>query len=406
VNTLVKKLGLPLAAAAVLASTPAAAPAAPRTNPVVAWNRTQLTILRTPGVQPSALHPTRALAMVSEAEWNAIQASRGNAASPRAALDAAARTVLVALYPTQQGLLDNEYQTLLQQVPLGARRDAGITLGTNAGLAVLAARADDGSAIVPPPFVPGSAPGDYQLTPPAFPQPVFTAWGAVKPFILSSGSQFRLPPPPPLASATWTAAYDEVQSVGSATSTTRTPEQTTIARFWNAPIQNYWNEIAQSSVLAHKSSVKESAQVFALLNETLADATIAFYDSKYSHAFWRPITAIHAGDTDGNADTVGDPTWTPLSTTPPDPSYPGAHSTVSTAATDVLSAFYGDRSRLVVSSELLPGVTRSFGSYSAAAREAGLSRIYAGVHTRIDHVAGAKLGDDVARFVLSRNPRA
>jgi hypothetical protein len=405
VNPLVKKLGLPVAAIAVLAA-PTAASAAPRANPVVAWNRTQLTLLRTPGVQPSSIHPTRALAMVSEAEWNAIQATRGNAASPRAALDAAARAVLVALYPTQQGLLDNEYQTLLQRVPVGARRDAGITVGTNAGQAVLAARADDGSAVVPPPFVPGSAPGDYQLTPPAFPQPVFTTWGAVKPFVLTSGSQFRLPAPPPLTSAAWSAAYDEVQSLGSATSTTRTPEQTTIARFWNAPIQNYWNEIAQSSVLAHNTSVKESAQVFAELNETLADATIAFYDSKYTYAFWRPITAIHAGDTDGNPDTVADPAWTPLSTTPADPSYPGAHSVVSSAAADILSAFYGDRNKLVVSSELLPGVTRSFGSYSAVVKEAGLSRIYGGVHTRIDHVAGVKLGDDVARFVLSKNPRA
>jgi hypothetical protein len=228
----------------------------------------------------------------------------------------------------------------------------------------------------------------------------------VKPFVLTSGSQFRLPAPPPLTSAAWTAAYDEVQSLGLATSTTRTPEQTTIARFWNAPIQNYWNEIAQSSVLAHNTSVKESAQVFAELNETLADATIAFYDSKYTYAFWRPITAIHAGDTDGNPDTVADPAWTPLSTTPADPSYPGAHSVVSSAAADILSAFYGDRNKLVVSSELLPGVTRSFGSYSAVVKEAGLSRIYGGVHTRLDHVAGVKLGDDVARFVLSKNPRA
>jgi hypothetical protein len=404
-KTLVTRLAVPVVAAAALAA-PTAASAAPKTNPVVAWDRTTLAILRTPGVQPASLHPTRALAMVSQAMWNAVDGSRGNATSPRAALDAAARTVLVGLYPTQQALIDNEYQTLLQQVPQGARREAGIVLGTTVGQAELTARADDGSAVTPPPFVPGSAPGDYQLTPPAFPQPVFTAWGSVRPFVLTSGSQFRVPAPPPLTSAAWTAAYQEVQSLGSATSTTRTGEQTTIARFWNAPIQNYWNEIAQSAVTAHDTPVKESAQLFAELNETLADATIAFYDSKYTYAFWRPVTAIRAGDTDGNPDTVGDPAWTPLSTTPADPSYPGAHSTISSAAADVLSAFYGDRMHLVVSSELLPGVTRSFGSFSAAAREAGLSRIYAGVHTRLDHVAGAQLGDDVARFVLSENPRA
>jgi membrane-associated phospholipid phosphatase len=336
---------------------------------------------------------------------DALQQARGHSTSPRAALDAAAHSVLLALYPAQQPLIDAEYQTLLAQVPAGPRRDAGVVLGTSVGQAEVAARADDGSANPAPPFVPGSAPGDYQLTPPAFPQPVFTGWGEVRPFVLTSGAQFRPGPPPALTSSTWADAFAEVQSLGSATSTTRTPDQSEIARFWAAPIQNYWNEIAQTAVLQHGSSVRESAQLFAVLDETIADATIALYDAKYTYAFWRPITAIRAGDTDGNAATVGDPAWTPLATTPADPSYPGAHSTISTAAAAVLDGFYGDRFRFAVTSELLPGVTRSFGSFSGAAREAGVSRIYAGIHTRIDHAAGVQLGGDVARFVLSQNPR-
>jgi membrane-associated phospholipid phosphatase len=395
-----------LATAAPASATPTAAAArhAVPTNPVVAWDRVTLGILRTPGAQPPTIHPTRMLAMVSLAMQDAVEqggANRG-AASPRAALDAAAHAVLLSLYPGQQALVEGEYQTLLGQVPAGPRRDAGVALGAGIGQAVVAARADDGSAAPPPPFVPGTAPGDYQLTPPAFAPPVFTGWGAVRPFVLDAGSQFRPPAPPALTSDAWTSAYDEVQSLGSATSTTRTADETQVARFWSAPIQNYWNEIAQSAVLASHDSLARSARVFATLNETLADATIALYDAKYAYAFWRPVTAIRAGDDDGNPATVGDPAWTPLLTTPGDPSYPGAHSVISTAAADVLASFYGDRFHLVVSSEVLPGVTRSFRTFSGAAQEAGVSRIFAGVHTRLDHVAGVQLGGDVARFVLDR----
>jgi membrane-associated phospholipid phosphatase len=344
--------------------------------------------------------------MVSLAMENAVDQAipAQRTTSPRAALDGAARAVLLALYPTQQPLVETEYETLLAQVPAGARRDAGAALGATVGQVVVASRADDGSAATTPPFVPGTSPGDYQLTPPLFPPPVFTGWGAVRPFILQSGSQFRPPAPPSLASSIWAKAYAEVQSLGSATSATRTPGETEQARFWAAPIQNYWNEIAQTAVLALGTSVRESAYVFAALDETLADATIALYDAKYTYAFWRPVTAIRAGDADGNPATIGDPAWTPLATTPADPSYPGAHSTLATAAADVLASFYGDRFDFAVTSELLPGVTRSFGSFSGAAREAGLSRIYAGVHTRIDHLAGVQLGAEVARFDLAHLP--
>jgi membrane-associated phospholipid phosphatase len=192
-----------------------------------------------------------------------------------------------------------------------------------------------------------------------------------------------------------------VQLVGSATSTTRTPEQTEIGRFWNPPIQNFWNQIAQEVALAHHTDLATTARLFAALNLSFADSAIAFYDAKYAYRLWRPVTAIRLADTDGNPDTVGDPSWLPLAgTTPADPSYPGAHSTISAAAADVLASFFGDRQSFTVTSPALPGVTRSFDSFSAAAEEAGVSRIYAGVHTRLDHVAGLTLGRDVADFVL------
>jgi hypothetical protein len=252
-----------------------------------------------------------------------------------------------------------------------------------------------------PPFVAGTNPGDYRSTPPNFPAPVFTTWGQVTPFVLDRGDQFRPAPPPPLTSDAYAAAINEVQSLGSATSTTRTAEQTEIGRFWNPPIQNFWNQIAQSVALEHHSDLPTTARLFAALNLSFADSAIAFYDAKYAYQLWRPVTAIRLADTDGNPNTVADPNWLPLSgATPADPSYPGAHSTISAAGADVLASFYGNNDSFSVTSPALPGVSRSFTSFGDAAQEAGLSRIFAGVHTRLDHIAGLALGDNVAGFVL------
>ena len=134
---------------------------------------------------------------------------------------------------------------------------------------------------------------------------------------------------------------------------------------------------------------------------SFADSAIAFYDAKYTYRLWRPVTAIRLADSDGNPNTVADPNWLPLAgNTAADPSYPGAHSTISAAGADVLTRFYGDAQQFSLTSSALPGVTRSFTSFTAAEREAGLSRIFSGQHTRLDHVAGLKLGRDVAGFVL------
>src|SRR6185436_4737058 len=239
-----------------------------------------------------------------------------------------------------------------------------VRLGEQVATDLLAVRANDRSNVPAPPFVAGTNPGDYRSTPPNFPAPVFTTWGQVTPFVLDSGNQFRPAPPPALTSDDYAAAINEVQSLGSAASTTRTAEQTQIGQFWNPPIQNFWNQIAQTVATAHHSDLPTTARLLAALNLSFADSAIAFYDAKYTYRLWRPVTAIRLADTDGNPDTTADLNWLPLAgNTAADPSYPGAHSTISAAGADVLASVYGDQQHFTVTSTALPGVTRSFNSF-------------------------------------------
>jgi membrane-associated phospholipid phosphatase len=382
-------------------------------QPVIDWNQLLLSIVNTPGAQPANIQPTRNFAILHAAIYDAVNAidrtrqpyliavRAPRDASETAAADAAARTALDGLYPSQQTAIDATYATELANVPDGPARDQGLRLGQQVATDLLAIRANDGSSVTPPPFVPGTAPGDYQPTPPNFPTPVFTNWGQVTPFVLDRSDQFRPSPPPLLTSEEYTDALNEVQAVGSAASTTRTAEQTEIGKFWNPPIQNFWNQIAETVAAAQHSDLPTTARLFAALNLSFADSAIAFYDAKYAYQLWRPVTAIRLADTDGNPDTVADPSWLPLAgNTAADPSYPGAHSTISGAGAVVLASFYGDGKSFSVTSPALPGVTRAFTSFSAAADEAGISRIFSGQHTRLDHVAGLGLGHQVADFVL------
>jgi hypothetical protein len=318
-------------------------------------------------------------------------------ASQIAAADAAARDVLVFLYPAFQASLDTELQQDLAQLPDNDRKEDGIAVGHAVASQILAARAVDGANAKQPLYVPGTQPGDYQLTPPNLAPADFTQWPNVTPFALKRANEFRPDPPPALTSATYTDAFNEVRVLGFINSSTRTADQTEIGKFWNGNIQDFWNEIAQTAALAHHLNLEDSARLFALLNISLADTTIAFFEAKYVYNFWRPVTAVRLADTDGNPQTDPDPTWLPLGTkTAPDPSYPGAHSAISKAGATVLSYYFGDRFTFDVTSESLAGVTRHFRKFSAAAEEAGLSRIYAGQHFRFDHIAGKRLGRQVA----------
>ena len=380
---------------------------------VIQWNRTLLQILQTPGAQPATIHPTRNMAIVHLAIYDAVNAIMGRhapylvlhaprSASPDAAAAAAAHTALLSLFPNQQSVIDAKFQDSLTQMGGGTHVRQGIRVGEEAANAILAVRANDGSDSNPPAFVPQSGPGEYQLTPPNFKQPVFTNWPDVRPFALETGDQFRPPPAPAVTSPRYTTDFDEVKSLGEINSTTRSADQTDIGRFWGAaPVQNVWNQIAQMAGMSSDNSLEQNARMFALLDTSLADGVIALYDSKYAYHRWRPVTAVQAADDDGNPDTTGDPNWTPLAVTALDPSYAGAHAEISQSAAATLRGFFGtDRVDFSLTNPSLPGIVRSFQSFSQAADEAAASRIYAGQHFRYDEDAGQTLGDEVGNFVF------
>jgi membrane-associated phospholipid phosphatase len=394
---------------AARAATPTSSAASARANGnvVVEWNRTLLSLVQTPGAQPATIQPTRDFAIMSAAVYDAVNApsghrrgGTGHRAFQNAAAAQAAHDTLTSIFPSFTPGLDQQLSADLATIAPSRARTAGIHAGARAATAELRARASDGSTTTTPPYQSTGAPGDFRPTPPGFAPPVFVHWGGVTPFVLRRGAQFRPAPPPALTSRAYAAAVNEVKVLGQATSTRRSAEQTTIANFWAAPIQNYWNAIAEQVVLAHHDDIATAARTFALLDLGLADATIAMYDAKYTYRLWRPISAIRLADTDGNPRTQADPTWTPLATTPADPSYPGAHSTLSATAAAVLSAIYGNRDSFTVTSAALPDVTRAFHTFHAAVEEAGLSRIYAGVHTRVDDQVGRRLGERIGRYVL------
>ncbi|MEV7005189.1 phosphatase PAP2 family protein [Streptosporangium sp. NPDC051022] len=391
-----------------------------RGNVVIEWNRTLLDIVRSPHAQPPTVHPTRNFAIMSAAVYDAVNAiSRAHplygpdltapqdASRPAAAAEAAHDTLTV-LYPAHKADLDRRLSTDLAGIPDGRAKQEGVKVGAQAARAIITLRAHDGADATPPPYVTTGKPGDYRPTPPAFKAPEFTQWGKVTPFLLRTGHQFRPPAPPALAGAAYAGAMNEVKAVGAARSATRTAEQTTLAKLWGGPAQNYWYDIAQQVALARHSDLDQSADMFALLNLTVADATIGIYDAKYTYRFWRPITAIRLAA--GNPQVKRDPAWTPLVATPPDPSYPGMHSDISTAAATVLAGFYGDRNDFTLTSPATAGgprpYTKPYTSLSATATEAGLSRIWGGVHTRLDHKSGNALGTAIARYALGQSKLA
>src|SRR5882762_1728737 len=279
------------------------------TDPVIQWNRNLLAIVRTPGAQPATIHPTRSFAILHAAiydavnaidqthRWYAVQISGvSRQASQAAAADAAAHDVLVALYPRLTGTLDATLQQSLTLVQDGVAKTEGIRIGQAVARGILAQRSNDGADQAPLPYVFGSAPGDYQSTPPNFPkQPQFTHWRNVTAFALKQADQFRPGPPPALTSDRYGDDMNEVQSLGVSGGTTATPDEALTGRFWNGAIQNYWNEIAQTASLDRHLTIAEEARVFALLNLSVADSVVAFYDAKYTYNRWRPVTAIRAG---------------------------------------------------------------------------------------------------------------
>ena len=375
---------------------------------VVDWNRQLITTLGTPNAQPATIHPTRSFAMLQAAEYDAVVSitraappykatvSAAGDARPDIAADQAAHDVLAALYPTNRAGADDLLRTELAAVADGQAKQDGVAVGQAAADQLLTLRATDGATTAPAPYAAGTQPGDYRPTPPKLAAPMYTSWGSVTPFVLTSGNQFRPPAHPPVTSAEYASALAEVETLGRDSSTTRTADQTVAGKFWSAsPVWNTWNQVAQQ--LVGDRSLADTTRAFAAMDLALADTTIGLYDAKYADHVWRPITAIRAGV----PGTAADPNWNPLTPTAADPSYPGAHGALSAAAATALAAVWGDRQSVSVTSTADPGVTRSFTSLSAVADEAGLSRIWAGQHTRIDDQAGRQLGRDVTGAVLA-----
>jgi membrane-associated phospholipid phosphatase len=385
-----------------------------RADAVLEWNAVLLQAIKRNATPPPVA--SRQLAILHAAIFDAangiaqqytpyrVTEKPAGVASQEAAISAAARQVLLALCPAQSTAIENAYATSLGRIPRDRARDAGIAWGNQVAAAILDWRRNDGAA-VPRGYVPGTGPGAWQATPPAFAPALLPQWPDVTPFAMSSVADFRPAPPPELASVEYAANVAHVQRLGAANSPDRTAEQTAIALFWadgggTVTPPGHWNVIAADVAGARGTSTLENARLFAWLNFALADAGIVAWDCKYRYNFWRPITAIRSAETDGNPDTVADGSWTPLLVTPPFPECVSGHSTFSGAAAAVLAAFFGsDEIPFTTTSEDLPGVTRSFPSFSAAASEAGISRIYGGIHFMFSNLAGLDAGNRVGVHV-------
>jgi PAP2 superfamily/Vanadium chloroperoxidase N-terminal domain len=405
---------------------------------VTDWNETTMKAIA--GTGQNNVVSTRTLAMVQVAVHDALNAidrrydayyfdGPGDAAaSSDAAVAAAAHTVLMGVVgsygtPAQKAAtlatLDQAYAASMARVSDGPARNKGVAVGRAAGAAILMLRKDDG-AFRDPPYTPGMGPGRWRPHPnpvPANPpianpdlargyvpsaQP---GWGNVTPFTLLSASQFWLPGPPALTSQKYASDFNEVKSVGGKVSTVRTDDQTQIARFWFEGPGN-WNTIARTVATTRKLDARDSARVLALMNIAMADAYIAGFKIRYEYDFWRPVTAIREGDNDGNDATVGDPSWDSHQNTPAVSDYPSTQSTFSAAAAVVLARALGSDqvSFTVTSGKPFEGLTRSFTSFSQAARESADSRVYAGIHFRSaceDGLAlGRKIGERTAALYL------
>ena len=367
--------------------------------------------LATKGLDP--LTGTRTLAMVHVAMHDAVNSAerrfQGYAfrrdepgAHPEAAAAAAAHQVLVKLFPDQAATLRARLDASLAGVPDGAAERRGVALGEEAGDAVVQLRAADGAGKVVE-YRPGAGPGKYQFVAPFDGFIAHPEWHFVTPWTLGSASQFRSVPPPALASEAYRTDYAEVKATGRLETGDRTAEQTAYARFWYENSDTGWNRITRDAVARRNLSLHDGARLFALVNMAMADGFIAGWDSKFHYDFWRPLTAIRGGETDGNDGTAGDPGWEPLLPTPPVQDYPSTHSVLGAAAAAVLAGVLGDETTFSFTSSTAedPAVPRTYQRFSVAAAENGDSRVRAGIHFRAAVNAGLQMGQTIGEHVLA-----
>jgi VCPO second helical-bundle domain len=336
----------------------------------------------------------------------AIDVDAPAGASAEAAVAAAAHRILAHYLPAQvPGIIDPAYAASLGTIPDGQGKTDGIATGEQVASLLITERADDGfraSVTYTPPDPP--IPGVWIPTAPPPAQPIGTYLGLMRPFSLASADQFRPSGPPALGSKTWARDYNEVQEIGSSASTTRTDEQTLAARFWAEPPVQQARGSFRTFVLDHGLDIVDSSRFMAMISVTYADALIACFDAKYHYAFWRPITAVRAGETDGNGSTVGDPTWSPLlPVTPNHPEYPSAHSCITPAGGRVIARFLG-AGEIDFTVPSLTGLgDRHFDQVKDLEYEVGNARIWGGIHYRSSVEDGITIGKKTADQVLAHH---
>jgi hypothetical protein len=327
-------------------------------------------------------------------------------ASAEAAAIAAAHRSLVALHPDAAAQLDTLRAKSLAAIAEGAAKNNGIAVGEAAANAILALRADDGSN-KDVPYTPGTMPGDWQPTPPDLTQAFRPGLGSIVPFVIKNGAQFRLGPPPALHTGAYARDYNEVKEVGDVNSAKRSQDRTNIAHFYAAaePIPIY-NPAARQVSEAQGKTLSQNARIFALLNMAIFDAAIAVFDTKYFYNFWRPVTAIRAGDKDKNQKTDPDLNWLSLVFTPPFPSYPSGHAGFGGAARRVLEDVYGAGGHsITLTHPQVPGVVLRYTRWKQITDDIDEARIFGGVHYRFDQEAGASQGRQVGSYILRHKLR-
>ena len=339
----------------------------------------------------------------------------GNTASDEAAVATAAYLVLKNIvetvpqsiaFPTRDTVLASlatQYNAATSAIPDSPFKNMGIAAGTAAAEAMIAAREGDGR-FGPSQWVPNSAPGHWSLLPGQANDP--TPWaGGVRPYLLQSSSQFRSAGPPALTSAAWAADFNEVKALGRATGSTRTDQQTYIARWWQSNPMVSWNDVARQLIVRNHLDVSDSARLLAMQNMAAADAAINTWNDKYHYDFWRPWNAIVRASEDGNAATVADPAWTALIVAPY-PDHTSGHLGLDSSHTTVLRTFFGDAPAggyQITSGATNHGgaATRTFASFSQAVDEIVEARIWAGLHYRTADVQAVTLGTNVANYAAA-----
>jgi hypothetical protein len=400
-----------------------ASPALARADVVTDWNNYASTAITAPPPTGAGQPPHVAVlsfAMVQGAVYDAVNAiDRGHepylvrpSANPWDSKDAAAATaafeVLTGLFPTQLATLQPLYDASLSAVPDGPMKDGGIAAGDAAAKAMLAARQDDGRGS---PFtIPiGTTPGAWRPTPPANALDPAPWVGNVKPFLVPDVSMLRTKGPNRLSSRAYARDLNEVKEIGSLTSTTRTPDQTDAAIWWQDNGAALWNRIFRTLSASQGLDTAANARLFAMEDLAAADAAIGCWNNKYYWNFWRPITAIREAANDGNPATEADPNWLPLFdpatpsappalVTPAFPDHPSGHSCVSSAIVHTLQNFFGTDKIAFSAFSNKSGTTRSFDRFSQALDEVIDARVWAGIHFRTADTQGASLGKKVARW--------